>query len=122
MINLFWGKVEKRMEELGYDSWASLRAAIALKFGENLASSTVSNWISEDRFPPADRAVMIAKVLETTVESLVIWKKAQWLPPADIVEDLKVLNDVKLNAIREILKSMAEQARREKENTDQVHS
>ncbi len=64
------------------DFWKRVRKHIAGDFTQTwlceetgLATSTMSNWVSNDRIPPADKAQKIANALGVTVEYLVTGKE-----------------------------------------------
>ena len=72
-------------------------------------------WVSRPIMPNADQATMIANALGVTVEYLVTGKEIKyWYPPriADIVEDLKIIDDeVLLDPIRTLAHTAAERIR-----------
>jgi transcriptional regulator with XRE-family HTH domain len=124
----FWDRVK-----LGVDNGITTYARIADKLG--VWESRVSGWHRGPKkiIPPADYAVVMAKMLETTVEELVDGEKGEqylkeyihkkgWgftLPEriVDIVKDVQRLSNDDLVPVRGVIKSLVD--KREKESNEE---
>lgn len=104
---LFWENTKKRIKaENTTQEWVANETEISYE--------TFRSWISKGILPRADQAVSIAKALNTTVEYLVTGEKTDtWKPPAryaDIVQNLEVMDETGLYAVRRLAQSYAAQS------------